>query len=408
MADPLFSLALILLAAEAGGFVSGRLGLTRIVGQIAAGLVIGPSMFGLVAPGATIDLLSGIGALCILAIAGLETDLRTIRSVGRPALLAAMGGVAIPMVTGVFVVQGLGYDLRAALFCGAILTATSVGVTAAALRELGRLDSRVGSTILAAAVIDDVLGLMVLAIVSAETGGPRSPIVAIGAMALVLGAAVIALRIGRAPIARTLEHLHIHGGGLAAMLGLVLLVAWVFQAIGGLAGISGAYAAGLLVAGSPLAEKFRDRLVHAGEAILVPMFFVGVGLSTDVRAVPAVLPVAILLLVVAVLGKLVGSGLMAWLGGLDRRSSAGVGIGMIARGEVALVALALARSTGALDDAMFAALVLVILATTVLTPIGLSAWAGRIELRGIVRGTLPGPLAPAYQRPAPARQLDVR
>src|SRR5260221_5320762 len=121
---------------------------------------------------------------------------------------------------------------------------------------------------------------MVLAVVSAETGGARSPIVAIGAMALVLGAAAIAIRLGRRPVARTLQHLHLHGGGLAAMLGLVLLVAWVFQAIGGLARISGAYAARLLVAGSPLAEKLRDRLVHAREAMLVPLLFVCVVLST--------------------------------------------------------------------------------------------------------------------------------
>jgi Kef-type K+ transport system membrane component KefB len=374
MADPLLALALILLAAELGGFVSGRLGLTRVVGQIVAGLVLGPSVFGVIGADRTIELLAGVGALCLLAIAGLETDVRQLRSVGRPALLAAIGGVAVPMVAGALAVRALGYSPQTALFVGAILTATSVGVTAAALRELGQCNGPVGATILAAAVIDDVLGLVVLGVVSAQATG-SSPFLSMVAMALVLGVAVVAWRLGRVHVVNSLERLHVHGGGLAAMLGMVLAAAWAFQALGGLAGITGAYGAGLLVADSPLAERMRERLVHAGEAILVPLFFVSVGLSTDIRAVPAVLGVGLLLLAVAVAGKLVGCGLLARMGGLDGRSSIGVGVGMIARGEVALVALAIARSTGAIDAGLFAALVLVILVTTVATPLGLALWA---------------------------------
>jgi Kef-type K+ transport system membrane component KefB len=374
MADPLLALALILLAAELGGFVSGGLGLTRVVGQIVAGLVLGPSVFGVIGADRTIELLAGVGALCLLAIAGIETDVRQLRSVGRPALFAAIGGVAVPMLAGALVVRALGYSPQTALFVGAILTATSVGVTAAALRELGHCNGPVGATILAAAVIDDVLGLVVLGVVSAQTTG-TSPLLSMVAMALVLGVAAVAWRLGRVHVVNGLERLHVHGGGLAAMLGMVLAVAWAFQALGGLAGITGAYGAGLLVADSPLAERMRERLVHAGEAILVPLFFVSVGLSTDIRAVPAVLGVGLLLLAIAVAGKLVGCGLLARVGGLDGRSSIGVGVGMIARGEVALVALAIARSAGAVDAGLFAALVLVILVTTVATPLGLAIWA---------------------------------
>jgi Kef-type K+ transport system membrane component KefB len=214
----------------------------------------------------------------------------------------------------------------------------------------------------------------VLGVVSAQTTG-TSPLLSMVAMALVLGVAAVAWRLGRVHVVNGLERLHVHGGGLAAMLGMVLAVAWAFQALGGLAGITGAYGAGLLVADSPLAERMRERLVHAGEAILVPLFFVSVGLSTDIRAVPAVLGVGLLLLAIAVAGKLVGCGLLARVGGLDGRSSIGVGVGMIARGEVALVALAIARSAGAVDAGLFAALVLVILVTTVATPLGLAIWA---------------------------------
>lgn len=398
MEDVLLPLALILLASEAGGFLTGRLGLTRVAGQIGAGLVLGPSLLGVVTDGPTIRVLSGVGALCILAVAGLETDLRQLRSVGRPAMLAALGGVAVPMIGGSAIVHAFGYDARTSLFCGAVLTATSVGITAAALRELGRLGGPVGATILAAAVIDDVLGLAVLSLVVAETGDGGSPIWAITAMLVVLGGAAIGGRLVRDHLVTALDRLHVRGGGLAAMLGLAFATAWLFQSVGGLAGITGAYAAGVVVAGSPVAERLRGRLVHAGEALCVPVFFVAIGLSADVRTVATVAPAALALLAVAVAGKLVGSGLGARLGGLDRSDSVGVGIGMVARGEVALVAATIGRSVGAIDAGLYSALVLVALATTVLTPTGLALWAARPKLRGLVGEPVVTSVAPAFGR----------
>ena len=231
--------------------------------------------------------------------------------------------------------------------------------------------------ILGAAVIDDILGLVVLALVVATTGVGASPVGAIVPMAIVLAlAAFTAWRFGDR-FATVLDHLHGRGGGTAAMVGVILAVAWVFQAIGGLAGITGAYIAGLAIAGTSAAERLRERLVHAGEALCVPIFFVAIGLSVDLRTLPAVLPVGLGLLAVALVGKLMGSGLGARIGQLNRHESMGVGIGMIARGEVALIAAAIGRASGAIDPGLHAALVMVALATTVLAPIGLAAWARR-------------------------------
>jgi Kef-type K+ transport system membrane component KefB len=378
--DTLLRLALTLLAAEAGGVLSARLGLTRVVGQIAAGLLLGPSILGLVHDDTIVGLLAGVGALSLLAIAGLETNVRELRSVGRAATLAAVGGVAIPMGFGALFVSWLGYDMRAALFCGAVLTATSVGISVAALRELGLAGSRSGTTILGAAVLDDILGLVVLAIVVAETGVGGSPIGAIVPMAIVLaGSAFLAWRLGDR-IAAILDRLHVHGGGTAAMVGLVLGAAWIFQSIGGLAGITGAYVAGLALAGSTAGERVRERLVHAGEALCVPIFFVAIGLSVDLRALSAAIPALIGLTTIAVAGKLVGCGLGARLGGLSGWQSIGVGVGMVARGEVALIAATIGRASGAIDPGLHAALVIMALATTVLSPIGLAIWARRPQL----------------------------
>lgn len=384
----LLPLALILLAAELGAFVSDRLGVTRVAGQIAAGLVIGPSLLGLVSDGETIRVLAGVGALCILAVAGLETDLVALRGVGRPAVLTALGGVILPFAGGALVVHWLGYDLRAALFCGAILTATSVGISAAALRELGLVRSRTGSTILGAAVLDDILGLVVLGLVVAEsgsgTGAGTNPLRQLGAMAVVLTAAGLGFWLLRGHLVTILHQLHLRGGGGAALLGLALVLAWAFQAVGGLAGITGAYLAGVAVAGSHVADGLRNRLMHAGETLFVPVFLVAIGLSADLHAIPAVAPAAFALLAMAVLGKLVGAGLGARLGGLGGHSSLGVGIGMIARGEVALVAAAIGRTSGAIDAGLYSAVVLVALGTTVLTPVLLAVWASRPSLAGLV------------------------
>ena len=377
MDDVLLPLALVLIAAEIGAVVSAHLGMTRIVGQIVAGVVLGPTLLGIVQDDSVVRALGGVGALSLLAIAGLETDVRELRHTGKAALLAAVGGVALPFAGGALLVHAAGYDLRASLFCGAVLTATSVGISVAALRELGLASSRVGTVILGAAVIDDILGLVVLALVVASTGVGSSPVGAIVPMTVVLVVAAFAAWKFGDRFATILDHLHGRGGGTAAMVGVILAIAWVFQTIGGLAGITGAYIAGLAIAGTSAAERLRERLVHAGEALCVPIFFVAIGLSVDLRTLPAVLPVGIGLLAVALAGKLAGGWLGARAGQLTGHEFTGVGIGLIARGEVALIAAAIGRASGAIDPGLHAALVMVALATTVLAPIGLAVWARR-------------------------------
>jgi len=396
-------LALVLIAAEIGGFISDRLRLTRVAGQITAGLLIGPSVLGLVTLDGNLQMLSGFGALCVLAIAGLETDVLAMRAVGRPALLAAVGGVILPMVIGFVVIRALGYDERAALLAGAILTATSVGISAATLRELKLSRSRAGTTIIGAAIIDDVLGLIVLSLVVADTFGSGSPVNQILAMTAVLVLSAVGLGLFRARLAALLHSLHLQGGGIAGMVGVVLVLAWVFQTLGGLAAITGAYVAGLAVSGTHVADRLREKLVHTGEAVLVPVFLVGIGLSVNIRGAGDVAVVTLSLLIVAVIGKIIGCGIGARLGGLDRHTSVGVGVGMIARGEVALVAATLAHSRGGIDDRLYAASVLMALGTTVMTPVLLALWAGRPSLSMLAEAAsgaqgLPGSLATIPQR----------
>ncbi len=378
MDGSLLTLALILGAAEVGALLAASARLPRAVGQISAGLILGPSLLGVVTVGPVVTTLAQIGALCILAIAGLETNRILMRRVGRAALLAAVGGVILPFFGGLGVALAAGLDIHASLFVGAILTATSVGITAAVLGELGLLASEAGMVVLGAAVIDDVIGLVVLALVVADAGNSgASPLLAILPMTVTLVVSAVTIRLISKPIATMLGHLHDQGGGNAAAMALILAVAWAFATLGGLAGITGAYLAGFALAESPVAPSVRDRLVHAGEAFCIPVFFVAIGLAADLRTVGPVLPLALALLAVAVIGKLIGSGAGAWLGGLEGRSASLVGTGMIARGEVALVAASLGLQSGAIGAGVYSAAVLVALATTVITPIGLALWAGR-------------------------------
>ena len=260
------------------------------------------------------------------------------------------------------------------------------------------MHTRAAVTILGAAIIDDVLGLIVLGLVVSETAAGANLLATIVPMGLTVVGVWIVLRWAPVHLGKAIEALHLRGGGLAAMLGLVLTFAWAVQAFGGLAGITGAYVAGLALSGSTAAPRLRDGLIRAGEAFCVPVFFVAIGLAADLREIGPVLPFALGLLAVAVLAKLVGSAAAAALAGMSTRESGLVGIGMIARGEVALVAATVGLRAGAIGAGVYAAVVLVSVATTVLTPLGIAVWSrlsGSISWHGLDAGRIGVPLAAA-------------
>jgi Kef-type K+ transport system membrane component KefB len=338
-----------------------------------------------------VKLIAELGALAILGTAGLETNVGAMRKVGRAALFAAVGGVILPFILGLVVSEAFGLDQKTSLFVAATLTATSVGITAATLQALGLINGTAGMAILGAAVIDDVLGLVVLALVVADVGNGSSPLAVIVPMTITIVGAALALRYLATHLHTLLHHLHLRGeGGLAAALGFVLLVAWVFQSFGGLAGITGAYVAGLALSGSALAERMKDGFVRAGETLSVPVFFASIGLAANLHDLPPVLPFALVLLAVAVMGKVVGCGLGARLGGLDGNDSGLVGMGMVGRGEVALVAATVGLQAKAIDESVYAAVVLLAVATTVLAPLLVTAWVRAGERMGAAKSAVAG------------------
>ena len=374
----LLPLALILIGARLVGRLSQRIGMPAVLGELMAGLILGPSLLGWVHSGEVLNAVAGIGVLLLMFIAGLETDVSGLQRVGKPSSYAAMAGVILPFLGGVAVGLAFGLDTATSLFLGTALTATSVSVSVQTLRELGRMHSKEGLVILGAAIIDDVLGILVLSVVLAMAGQGGNPLLAVGKVVLFFPVALLVGNIVVTPLVRWIHRHHDREAGFALILALVLVFAWAAEALGGLAAITGAYLAGVLVARMPEAREWVvEGASVMGYGLFVPVFFVTVGLITDVRSVVLAPALTLTVIVVAVVTKAIGSGIGARAGGCDAREARAVGAGMIARGEVALVMATLGLSNGLLDQTSFTVVVLMTVVTTLLTPLLLKLTAPR-------------------------------
>jgi Kef-type K+ transport system membrane component KefB len=375
------ALTIIILAAKASGWLSLRLGQPAVLGELLAGLILGPTAVNLLhlplfdshTLEETILNLAELGAVLMMFIAGMEVDLREMARSGRVALFAGVLGVAVPLVMGALAAAPFGYDGSSALFVGVVLTATSVSISAQTLLELGVLRTREGLALLGAAVVDDVLVIVLLSIFLALAGGTSAP----GAVLIVLLRMLIYLALAAAvgwlllpPLMRWVDNQPISEGLASLVFASVLLFAWAAEVLGGLAAITGSFLAGVGVGRSPLREKTESKLRTITYAFVVPVFLVSIGLQADARAIlgPSLL-LLLTLFVVAVASKVLGSGLGALLGGFDRRQALRVGVGMISRGEVGLIVATVGVGQGLVGPELFSLVVLLVLLTTIVTPL---------------------------------------
>jgi Kef-type K+ transport system membrane component KefB len=312
--------------------------------------------------------MANIGVIVLMFMAGMETDVVAMRQVGKASLLAALGGVALPLAGGLVVGLAFGMSWHYALFLGAVLTATSVSITAQTLREMGRLRSREGTTILGAAVIDDVLGVLIFAVVM-SLSGEGNVWLTLGKMALFFP---IAWFVGDRVVpvlVRWEKRLHHREASLALILGLMLVYAWAAEYLGSVAAITGAYLLGVVMA----RHADEGHIVHEGTAAVgyaffIPIFFINIGLQAQAGGLVAAPFFTGLLVVIAIVTKILGSGAGAWMGGLGRRTAVQVGCGMVSRGEVALVLAGAGLASGVLGADLFSILIVMTLATTLITP----------------------------------------
>jgi Kef-type K+ transport system membrane component KefB len=386
----LLLLALIIAAAKLAGALANRIGQPAVFGEILVGLLLGPTLLNMlgwplfappapeVEPGAgllaAVRDFAEIGVLLLMFVAGLETDVDELRRVGRVAFWSAFGGVVLPMAGGVATAAAFGLPIFwEGLFIGTILTATSVSISAQTLIELGALRTREGSTILGAAVIDDVMGIIVLSLVvafakAADTGVDALAVVLVGVRVAVFFAAGVFAGRWFTPLLRWATRLEVSQALLAAVLIVAFVYAWAAEYLGSVAAITGAYLAGVLVAQTPFKGQV-DRGIHPlTYSMFVPIFFISIGLQANGRELGARAMFTVVLVVVAIAAKALGCGLFARLFGFSTGESIRVGVGMVSRGEVGLIAAGYGLANGIIGRDVFSASVIMVLATTMVTP----------------------------------------
>ena len=366
----LFTLFVMFVAAKLAAEIFERLKQPAVAGEILAGVVIGPSVLGLVAPSDLTEALSEIGVIFLLFLVGLETKPADIFRVGWRALLVAVLGVIVPFIAGYLIMFAWGETQIEAVFVGAALVATSVGITARVLGQMGLLGLEVSRIILGAAVIDDILGLLILAVVSslAKEGGVNY--VQIGTTAaLAVGFTMLVILVGARAVSRIrqrVENLKVGQSYLIFSLSLCLGLALVASYIG-VAAIIGAFLAGMA-----LSESAEDTdMPHQAEAVtefLLPFFLTNIGMQLKLGALlnRNTIILALSVTILAVLSKLIGCGLAAWP--LGKKKAAQVGMGMVPRGEVGVVVAQIGLSLNAVDAAAYGVVLFMAVATTLIAP----------------------------------------
>jgi Kef-type K+ transport system membrane component KefB len=377
VADVLTDLFLVLLAAKVGDEVFKRIGQPSIVGEILAGVLIGPSVLGLVEPGEVLEVFAELGVVFLLFWVGLETRVSDIREVGRTALLVGVLGVVLPFAGGLGLGAGLGEDAGTTVFLGAALVATSVGITSAVLIDLGVLRSRPSRTILGAAVIDDILAMIVLAVAVGIAGGEGTGAPQVGneVTSIVVVAALAAAFVGFFALGGTrvmqrwpqlLKEPRFSESPLLPAV-IVCLGLAAFAAQIGLAAIIGAFLAGMMVAETKEQHPIEDEVAPL-YAFFPPFFFAFIGLELDLAELADAETLGLLALVTAVAAvtKLAG----AWLGArsMGGREALFVGVGMVPRGEVGIIVAGIGEAAGVIDAQLFAVIVGMSVATTLLAP----------------------------------------
>lgn len=380
------AVAVLITAAKSAGYLSTRAGQPAVLGELLIGVILGPSllnMFGW-APfhsehlPETIRQFAEIGVILLMFIAGLEIELDELLRAGKTSTFAGIMGVALPLAAGLLVALLFGYSFSRALFVGIILTATSVSISAQTLLELGELRSRPGIALLGAAVVDDVLVILILSLflaLSSGGGGPAQILLILLQMTLYLAGAIIIGNWLIPRLTRWVVRRRISQGLTALAIVVTLLLSWSAEALGHVAMITGAVIAGVLFGRTPYKERIEHGIEPITYGLFVPIFFINIGLQANLRVLDSsTLLFALIIVIVAVLSKIIGCGFGALLSGMPRRDSFLVGLGMVSRGEVGLIVATVGIINGVIGNEVYATAVLMVLATTLLTPL-LLKWA---------------------------------
>jgi Kef-type K+ transport system membrane component KefB len=374
----LLVLAAVLLTTRALSALAEKIGQPAILGELVAGILLGASALGILDPNETaIHMLAQLGLMILLFEIGLATDLRALTKVGGTAVVVAVGGVVLPFALGYFALSAFGISGMPAIVCAATLTATSIAISTRVLAELGFLHTREGRVVLGAAVLDAIIGLVILSVIATFAAGAAITTTGVlRAIAVAFGFVVITLLVGGyvvPPLFRAAKALR--SPTTIAVLGMAF--AFALAALAGLLGSSvivGAFVAGVLLNGIQQREDILGFAAPVG-SLLTPIFFASVGASIDLRALvePRTLLITMILLAAGVIGKLIAAYVPVWFKG----NKALVGTAMLPRGEIELIVAQTGLAIGALNASLFGAITVMVLLTTLLSPTLIQAVARR-------------------------------
>ena len=370
-------LAIIILAAKVCGIFAKKLKAPQVVGEIIAGLLIGPSILGLVEQSDILAAMAEIGVVLLMFGAGLETNFKELLKTGPKALLIAIVGVFVPLAGGTLLygafygfseIGSEGFYL--CVFIGTIMTATSVGITVQTLKELGHLKGEIGTLIVSSAIIDDVIGIIVLTFVIGMKNPDSQPLDVVKNTGLFFLFCVLAGIICYY-IFKYIDKRHPHQRRIPILgLALCMVMAYCAEHFFGIADITGAYVAGLILCNLRDSEYIAEKMDISSYMLFGPVFFASIGLKTEFSGfTPELLVFSLLFVAVALLTKIIGCGLIAKIFRYNMRDSLKVGIGMMTRGEVALIVAQKGLSVGLLDPVYFTSVILLIIVSSILTPI---------------------------------------
>lgn len=374
-------LVIIIVSAKVFGLIARRFKAPQVAGEIIAGLLIGPTLLNLVKAGDFLSGMAEIGVILLMFSAGLETDIEKLKKSGLKATILACTGVAVPLVLGTilymvfygFTSPGTA-EFTKALFIGTILTATSVSITVQVLKELGKVSTDVGTTIMSAAIIDDVIGIVVLTAVlglkdpNANLSAVCIKTVAFFAISFVIGIVVF-------KIMQKIDQKWPHTRRIPIMgMALAFALAYIADKYFGVADITGAYVAGIILSSLDDSEYIDRKMDINSYMIFGPVFFASVGLQTNLKTVDmTILAFSLAFVVVGLLGKVVGCGITAKILKYNTSDSLKIGVGMMTRGEVALIVAQRGLKADIIDSRYFTAVILLIVISSILTPIILKA-----------------------------------
>lgn len=370
----LLDVALILLSTKVFGLLTRRIEMPQVVGALVAGLLLGPACFNIVQESEFLDHIAEIGVIVLMFSAGLETDISELKKSGRNSFVIAVIGVLVPLLAGYVLASFFNTEPEAFLqnmFIGVILTATSVSISVETLKEMGKLSTPSGNAILGAALIDDILGIVALTII---TGMADTSVQLTEVMLKIVAFFVLAVVVGifaRKGIEKLFDRYQkVHRRFSILSFAFCLLFAYVAEAYFGVADITGAFIAGLIISGTSRCNYVQMRIETLSYLLISPVFFASIGLKVVLPEMStSIMIFFVLLLVLAILTKIVGCGLGAKLCRYENIQSLRIGIGMVSRGEVALIVASKGMKVGLMNEAFFGPIIIMVVLTTVVTPI---------------------------------------